>query len=111
MVDHDPAAILYDDAAVRLALFTTSVGSHPDMLDDYIMRVFDDEGGKAIWTAIVSQQYPSSRRGLPGDRDIGVSDDRSFGRISDDATHSEDADPWPRHVDAGAERPRSGIGQ
>src|SRR3546814_7206770 len=87
MIEDDIAAVLDGEGVVSAPFLTISVRPDANVPDDDVMRALDHQRGEAIGSSRMGQQYAAAGRGLPGDRQIGIVDDRRLTREADDAAH------------------------
>src|SRR3546814_8420565 len=109
MIEDDIAAVLDGEGVVSAPFLTISVRPDANVPDDDVMRALDHQRGEAIGSSRMGQQYAAAGRGLPGDRQIGIADDRRLTREADDAAHGEYAGSRPLRIDAGTQRARPRI--
>src|SRR3546814_12243376 len=89
MIEDDIAAVLDGEGVVSAPFLTISVRPDANVPDDDVMRALDHQRGEAIGSSRMGQQYAAAGRGLPGDRQIGIADDRRPTREADDAANGE----------------------
>src|SRR3546814_20743301 len=89
MIENDIAAVLDGEGVVSAPFLTISVRPDANVPDDDVMRALDHQRGEAIGSSRMGQQYAAAGRGLPGNRQIGIADDRRLTREADDAAQGE----------------------